>query len=307
MCSKYECIRCGYSTDLKHSMNLHLYKKKKPCQTILNNIELTDEIKKYILENQVYKIPEVKPDVKADVKPEEVKPVKEVEPDIKPEVKEVKPKVKKVKPMKEVKPVKEVTPEVKTEVTPEEVKPEVKPEVTHEVKPEVTPEVKREIKTEVKTEVFRTIEINYDELYMKLMFLLKLSLKSFKNAVFDPYEMYLIYFMENENFDQKLRDYYKFIATFGFSPIVKNKSDNFIQYYRFYRDKEHLDLPEKTFNLSEKYMNLYTAEKSKIIHTEKELLTKKVMEIIFIKKDIENYEEIGKLFNMDEEFIRINA
>jgi hypothetical protein len=54
-------------------------------------------------------------------------------------------------------------------------------------------------------------------------------------------------------------------------------------------------------------MNLYTAEKSKIIHTEKELLTKQVMEIIFIKKDIENYEEIGKLFNMDEEFIRINA
>ena len=253
MCSKYECIRCGYSTDLKQSMNLHLYKKKKPCQTIVNNIELTDEIKKYILKNQAYKIPEVK----------------EVEPEITPEVKEVK---------------------------------EVKPEIT----PEVKPEVKTEVKPEIKTEVNMTIEMNYDELYMKLMFLLKLSLKSFKNAVFDPYEMYLIHFMENENFDQKLRDYYKFIASFGLNPAVKNKSDNFIQYYRFYRDKEHLDLPEKTFNLSEKYMNLYTSEKTKLIHTEKQLLTKKVMEIIFIKKDIGDYEQIGKLFNMDKEFIRIN-
>jgi hypothetical protein len=305
-------------------MNLHLYKKKKVCPTIVNNIELTDEIKKYILKNQAYKIPEVTPEVK-EVKPEvkEVKPeVKEVKPEITPEVKaEVKPEVKEVTPeitpevkpevkpkVKEVKPevkskVKEVKPEVK-EVTPEikEVTPEVK-EVKTEVKPKIKTEVK-EVKTEVKTEV---VEINYDELYMQLMMLLKLALKSLKNTVFDPYEMYLIHFMENENFDQKIRDYYKFIATFGLNPIVKNKSDNFIQYYRFYRDKEHLDLAEKTFNLSEKYMNLYTSEKSKLIHIERQLLTKKVMEIIFIKKEIENYEQIGKLFNMDEEFIKINA
>jgi len=245
MDSKYSCVRCGYETENKYSMNTHLYKKKKPCPTAVNNIELTDEIKKYILENRIYKIPEITP----------------------------------------------------------EVKPEVKPEVTPEVKPVKV----KEVKPEVKTEVNRTIEINYDELYMKLMMLLKLVIKCLKDAVFDPYEMYLIHFMDSENFDQKLRDYYKFIATFGFNPIVKNKSDNFIQYYRFYRDKEHLDLAEKTFNLSEKYMKLYTSEKTKLIKTEKELLTKKMMELVFIKKDTESYEQIGKLFNMDEEFIKINA
>ena len=233
MCSKYECIRCGYSTDLKQSMNLHLYKKKKPCQTIVNNIELTDEIKEYILNNRVYKIPE--PD----------------------------------------------------EVTSDEVKKTI----------------------EMKIEELYNSELfsDKDRMYMQLMILLRVTMNYIKDAAFDTYEMYLIHYIDNESFDQKLKDYYKFIGTLGLMPIVKNKSDNFIQYYRFYRDKEHLDLPEKTFNLSEKYMNLYTAEKSKIIHTEKELLTKKVMEIIFIKKDIENYEEIGKLFNMDEEFIRINA
>lgn len=70
MCEKYGCPRCGYETDIKQSMNLHLYKKKKPCPATVNNIELTDEIKEYILNNRVYKIPE--PEIKIPIISEEV-------------------------------------------------------------------------------------------------------------------------------------------------------------------------------------------------------------------------------------------
>ena len=52
----YACICCGYTTHLKNDMKRHLYIGKKPCPKILNDIELTDEIKDYILTNRVYHI-----------------------------------------------------------------------------------------------------------------------------------------------------------------------------------------------------------------------------------------------------------
>lgn len=53
----YTCICCGYETHRKPRMYLHLYKKKKPCCKSVNDIELTDEIRDYILTNRVYHIP----------------------------------------------------------------------------------------------------------------------------------------------------------------------------------------------------------------------------------------------------------
>jgi hypothetical protein len=53
----YTCIRCGYTTDRKSSMKEHLFKKIKSCPAIENNIDLTDDIKNYILINRFYKIP----------------------------------------------------------------------------------------------------------------------------------------------------------------------------------------------------------------------------------------------------------
>jgi hypothetical protein len=38
-------------------MENHLYKRIKICPATYNNIELTDEIKKHILENRIYRIP----------------------------------------------------------------------------------------------------------------------------------------------------------------------------------------------------------------------------------------------------------
>ena len=50
----YECICCGYATTRKSCMVDHFYKAKKPCPKCINDIDLTDEIKEYILSNRVY-------------------------------------------------------------------------------------------------------------------------------------------------------------------------------------------------------------------------------------------------------------
>lgn len=54
--SKYQCIRCGYTTVQKNSMKDHMYNRKTLCATTLNDIELTDEIKKHIVDFRVYQI-----------------------------------------------------------------------------------------------------------------------------------------------------------------------------------------------------------------------------------------------------------
>lgn len=56
----YVCIACGYNTDSKGAMRRHFgigNDRKKPCPKIANDIELTPEIKEYILANRIYRIP----------------------------------------------------------------------------------------------------------------------------------------------------------------------------------------------------------------------------------------------------------
>lgn len=55
----YLCIRCGFNTKIKNDIRRHFYNLKKKCPAIKNNIELTDEIKEYILNNRIYFIPKV--------------------------------------------------------------------------------------------------------------------------------------------------------------------------------------------------------------------------------------------------------
>ncbi len=55
----YTCIRCNYKAKQKSHMKKHLYglKKECPASSLENNIELTDEIKEYILKNREYHLP----------------------------------------------------------------------------------------------------------------------------------------------------------------------------------------------------------------------------------------------------------
>jgi hypothetical protein len=49
----FECVRCGYSTYKKSSIKSH-FERKKGCRPILNDFELTKDIKTYILQHYVY-------------------------------------------------------------------------------------------------------------------------------------------------------------------------------------------------------------------------------------------------------------
>jgi hypothetical protein len=54
----YTCFKCGYTTKYSSHMVNH-FNRAKPCpaKSLERNIELTDDIKKYILDNRVYHIP----------------------------------------------------------------------------------------------------------------------------------------------------------------------------------------------------------------------------------------------------------
>lgn len=53
----YTCPRCHFFTAKKSNMQAHLYDLKKSCPASTVDIELTDAIKKYILDNRVYHPP----------------------------------------------------------------------------------------------------------------------------------------------------------------------------------------------------------------------------------------------------------
>lgn len=53
----YQCPSCGYKTLDKSKMKRHMYFLKKPCPQSANNIQLTDEIKEYVLQNRVWHPP----------------------------------------------------------------------------------------------------------------------------------------------------------------------------------------------------------------------------------------------------------
>jgi len=50
----YECVRCGYQTRRKGNMHKHLYLNLKPCPSVKNRIDLTEEIKQDILKNRIH-------------------------------------------------------------------------------------------------------------------------------------------------------------------------------------------------------------------------------------------------------------
>jgi hypothetical protein len=52
----YVCVCCGYKTDKRPRMQDHLYKTKKPCPKSVNDVDLNDDIRQYILKNRVYHI-----------------------------------------------------------------------------------------------------------------------------------------------------------------------------------------------------------------------------------------------------------
>lgn len=51
----YTCPRCGFSTDKKDRITYHLFKMKKQCPALVTLLDLTDNIKTFVLENRIYR------------------------------------------------------------------------------------------------------------------------------------------------------------------------------------------------------------------------------------------------------------
>ncbi len=51
----YTCCCCNFQSRDKNDMRRHLYGRKKKCPKTMTDIELTDDVKEYILENRVYR------------------------------------------------------------------------------------------------------------------------------------------------------------------------------------------------------------------------------------------------------------
>lgn len=57
----YTCPRCGFSTDKKDRISYHLFKMKRQCPALVAVLDLTDDIKKFVMDNRIYReqVPQV--------------------------------------------------------------------------------------------------------------------------------------------------------------------------------------------------------------------------------------------------------
>ena len=51
---EYKCPCCGYQTQNRSFMRKHFYALKKPCPKTKNVIDLTNEIKEFVLANRIW-------------------------------------------------------------------------------------------------------------------------------------------------------------------------------------------------------------------------------------------------------------
>lgn len=55
---QYTCPRCGYASNKSSNFRNHLYKRQRQCPIIVNDVELTNDIKEYLMANRIYKVKE---------------------------------------------------------------------------------------------------------------------------------------------------------------------------------------------------------------------------------------------------------
>lgn len=309
----YTCICCGYETIYKTAMNTHLYTKKKPCPKIINDIELTDEIKQYILNNRIYKIPVVTINTHiinnntiinngntinnfiANMDPIE--------------------KITKYTEHKNVEMI-DFNQSVEDKFSNNAKRLENNNyKYTFELKNDDFLDIIDKISNISNGKQIEELNILYDPKLNRFKLfedgdweemLVEKGIKKIiiilQNALFDAYEFYLIRNINSDKSYQKkqelkelLQEYYKFIGYFNVYPAVKDKSDGYIL-----NDEEN-----DVYELSDKYWNLYTSEDKNINKTDTKSIKKNVIDIIK-RNTIRNIDEMNKkvveLFQVDEIF-----
>jgi hypothetical protein len=323
MKTPYICVCCGYEAYHKPAMRKHLYDKIKPCPKILNDIDLTDDIKDYILANHVYRLPPptLQPTITINQNINNNNTINNLIANI-----DSVEKLSKFMNHQKIELLScDDTITNKFSNTVQQLENGVDDENLILDKHNLL-EVIDQVSSLV-DESFENLNIIYDQKFNKLklyedgewnQFILISGIRTLlmktQEVYFNPYECYLIRKIEYSNigpfnkqvFREKLTDYYKFIASFDIAPYVKNKNDTEIKFN--FMDEKHnafLNHTDENREMPIRYMSMYCKIKDDLKQSHLNKIKKDVIDIVK-KNSQKNIDELNKkvfaLFNMDDEF-----
>jgi hypothetical protein len=305
---KYTCIRCHYSTNQRSHIIKHLYLLKKPCPAIKNNIELTDQIKQYILDNRVYHLPaEPKTIINNTINYNNT----------------INNFIASMDPIEKLSKYISFT-AMSLNGFSDTIEDNLKDKafLLEDAQNDIAIDSNGllEIVDQVSSLASSNVEhlnMLYDTKFNKLKvyedgswneFIITSGIKTLLSKIqefyFDAYEFYLIRKIElHENFRERskckelLIEYYKFIGCFDIDPDSKNRSDSVI----LYDEVDH----EETKEISDRYHALYI--KTRDDTKKSDINTTKRQVIDILKKNSEKNicelnKKVASLFHMEEEF-----
>lgn len=304
----YCCIRCNYVTPLKGDMNKHLYKLKKTCPATKNDIELTNEIKDYILANRIYHLP----------KEESKNIINNIQ-----NINTINNFIANMDPIEKISKYivfKDIDLCNYSDTIENGLRDKCKLLENKRCDIEIDNNGFIDIIDQVSSLARNNMEefnIIFDEKYNKLKLyedgswnesIITSGIKTFLTKIqefyWDNYEFYLIRKIElANNFQNKNRskeliiEYYKFIGCYDIEPYSKQKSDPTILYDE--------DSDDESKDISDKYYSLYIKTRDAIQKSYINTIKKQVIDILK-KNSQRNINELNKkvtsLFHMEEEF-----
>lgn len=320
----YECIRCAYKTPDRYDMNKHLYKRKKACPASHNDIDLSDEIKQYILTNRIYRIPKAAP-------PEN--PMKVINQTINYN----NTMMNFVGGMDNIQKLSDYLNYKKLDLIPFDRSVELAYEKTrqklergqghHVINQDDILEIIDRV-TKIKNDNLEEFNVLYDSEMNKLMlydsgdwkemFLtsgMKNVVRTIQDYLWNAYECYLIrkirrpdiHFDVRKDLREHIKEYYNFLACLDVDPYVKDHNDNQILYNpeddQYYEEVEYGD--EEHHSIADDYLALYKKTKDNLLVKQREKTRNELLDLIK-RNSKKNVSELNKiivsLINVDTEF-----
>jgi len=324
----YTCICCGYDTRHKPAMRRHLYNRRS-CPKVLNDIQMTDEIREYILENRVYHIPKLQDQHKTiNQTINNIHTVNNFVQSL--DVLEKLASYTKYKSLPVINAPDSIRDKLQHSIKSLEYQPST-PE--HVDPPNLSKEnlmnIVRDVSTSVKD--LQDFNIIYDTKYDEILIFeddawqhytvqtgLDLLFHHIQDCFLNAYEIYLVRrmyaastkYQERARCKELLTEYYKFLAAFNINAYVQGKNDFQIKYPA--TDPKHHTYVSPNdplrYEIDEAMMKIYRSCKDSMKDVEKLTFKRNILGILKVNT-LKNIKELDKrvssLFNMDEEFKKL--
>jgi hypothetical protein len=319
----YTCPCCNYSTIKKFNIIKHFYNLKKPCPKSYNDIELTDEIKEYVIINRVYHLPTVATSITNNINQiiNNNNTINNF-----------------IANMDSVKKLTKFISFQDTELLeyPETIENTFSKRIKklengtsnflvldkHNLL-----EVVDQVTSLVTDETLENLNIIYDEKFNKLKLYesgkwtdsllmngIRTLLMQIQAIYFNVYECYLIRKIEysqlvpqhKAKIREQLCEYYKFLGCFEIEPYVVGRNDSEIKYnMEDERCDSYLEFTDENTAIPILYSKMYSEIRDKTLVSQLNRIKNDIIDIVK-KNSKKNLDELNKkvfsLFNMDEEF-----